>query len=174
MVNVNILVFSDSHSGMSFMRYCMDTLRPDHVIHLGDHYEDGEALSREYPQARFHQVMGNCDAYRWDLSAPKVMHYDIGGVRFYMTHGHLHGVKSDDSSLISAARKTGAAIALYGHTHIPRCDRLTDGLWVMNPGSCRSYGGSVGLVCLEDKKVSSCRILQQEDMVLTRSQAEKE
>ena len=47
---MKILVLSDSHSAISFMRQCMDSVRPDAVIHLGDHYDDGEVLAEEYPQ----------------------------------------------------------------------------------------------------------------------------
>ena len=36
-----ILVLSDSHSGNSFMRWCVDTVKPDAIVHLGDYYEDG-------------------------------------------------------------------------------------------------------------------------------------
>ena len=170
---VKLLVFSDSHSALRFMRLCMDSIKPDQVIHLGDHYEDGTVLRQEYPQVLCHQVPGNCDAYRMDLSVPSVLQYDIGGVRFYMTHGHLHGVKSGNARLVSAAREAGAGIVLYGHTHEAECYQLPEGLWVMNPGSCRSSGGSVGLVHIVDNKISSCRILRQEDLALIQAQTEK-
>ena len=38
---MTILVFSDSHSSLSFMRRCVDSVKPDALIHLGDYYEDG-------------------------------------------------------------------------------------------------------------------------------------
>lgn len=44
-----ILVLSDSHAGRSFMRLAVKAVKPDAVIHLGDFYEDGEALAQEYP-----------------------------------------------------------------------------------------------------------------------------
>ena len=81
-----------------------------------------------------------------------------------MTHGHLQSVKSGDFRLVSQAHEYEAKIALYGHTHSPVCYQTEKGMWVMNPGSCRSYGGSVGLICIENKEISSCRILRQEDM----------
>lgn len=42
---MKILVFSDSHAARSFMRLCMERIKPDAFIHLGDYYEDGEAIA---------------------------------------------------------------------------------------------------------------------------------
>ena len=161
---MKILVLSDSHSGMSFMRYSIDRIKPDHIVHLGDHYDDAKAIAEQYPHIRVHQVPGNCDQFCRDPWAVETLNYDIGGVRFYMSHGHLHGVKSGNFRFVDAAAEAGAAVALYGHTHEAECFRTLEGLWVMNPGSCRSYGGSVGLICIENKEISSCRILRQEDI----------
>ena len=46
---MKILVFSDSHSSFSFMRRCIETVQPDAMIHLGDHYSDGQTMAEEYP-----------------------------------------------------------------------------------------------------------------------------
>ena len=53
---MKILVLSDSHSGLSFMRLCVDTVRPDYIIHLGDYMDDGAAIAEEYPHVRVYQV----------------------------------------------------------------------------------------------------------------------
>ena len=63
-MNMTLLVLSDSHSSLSFMRLCIDTIKPAVVIHLGDHYDDGLAMAEEYPHIRIYQVPGNCDKYR--------------------------------------------------------------------------------------------------------------
>ena len=47
---------------------------------------------------------------------------------------------------------------------IADCHREADGLWVLNPGSCNYYGGSVGLVEVEDGEIRSCRILEEHDL----------
>ena len=39
---MRVLVLSDSHSSYHFMRRTIDELQPDAVIHLGDHYSDGQ------------------------------------------------------------------------------------------------------------------------------------
>lgn len=159
---MKILVLSDSHAALSFMRRCIDQTRPDHVIHLGDHYDDGQAMADAYSHIRFHLVPGNCDRFRCPPGLPDVLCYDVGGVRIFMTHGHLHGVKSSDCRLVAAARDYGASVALYGHTHSPVCFRTEDGMWVMNPGTCGSFGGSAGLIEIDPEKNISCRILRQE------------
>lgn len=161
---MKILVLSDSHASLSFMRLCIQTIKPNHVIHLGDHYDDGQAMAEENPRILFHQVTGNCDRYRCCTGAPDVMCYPIDGVNFFMTHGHKHFVKSGIYGLVADARKHNAHIALYGHTHRADCHREEDGLWVMNPGTCGSYGGSVGLIETENKKISACRILTQTEI----------
>ena len=50
---MKVLVLSDSHAALSFMRLCIDKVKPQHVIHLGDHYDDGKAMAEEYPQIPF-------------------------------------------------------------------------------------------------------------------------
>jgi putative phosphoesterase len=161
---MKILVLSDSHAGLSFMRYCISKVKPDHVVHLGDHFDDGTAMAEEYSHIRFHQVPGNCDRYRCDPWQVDILCYEIGNVRFYMTHGHKHGVKSGLGHLLLDARKSGAQAVLFGHTHEAYCQQESDGLWVLNPGSCRGYSGSAGVVEVQQGKISSCRIVQQEDM----------
>lgn len=88
----------------------------------------------------------------------------IGGVPFYLTHGHLHHVKTGRRDLLLAAREAGVQAVLYGHTHIPMCGREPDGLWVLNPGTCAGPGGTVGLIRLENGRVEDMRILRDSDL----------
>lgn len=161
---MKILVMSDSHSSLRFMRRCLEKLCPDQVIHLGDHYDDAEALAEEYSHIRFHQVPGNCDRYRVHPGVHNVLCYSMGGVMVFMTHGHLHQVKQDTDRLLVDARVNGAQLVLYGHTHRAECYQCDDGLWVMNPGSCGSDAGSVGLVEIQNEKISACHILRQAEV----------
>lgn len=161
---MKILVLSDSHAGRSFMRLAVQSVKPDEIVHLGDYYDDGEVIAQENPGIRVHQVPGNCDRFRCDPHLPQFLCYDIGGVRMYMTHGHLHGVKSSRNRLLAEARVMKAAAVLYGHTHAAECYQDEDGMWVMNPGACGSFGGSVGMIETEDGEIRSCRILRQEDL----------
>lgn len=161
---MKILVVSDSHSGLSFMRQWARLLRPDVMIHLGDYYDDGKVLEDEFPSARVIQVPGNCDFYRSILCGPEIIFADLAGVGVYMTHGHLHNVKSGTKQLLAAARTAKADLVLYGHTHRPQCCRTEDGMWIMNPGSCGSSGGSVGLIEIEKSQIVRCTVLRLEDM----------
>ena len=156
---MKILVFSDSHSAISFMRLCMDAVKPDAVIHLGDHFDDGQVIQEEYPHVRMYQVPGNCDMYRTPPFVPEILIERIAGVDLYMTHGHKHRVKTGTGALIRDARLCKCAAVLYGHTHVADCHVEEDGLWVLNPGSSGYNGGSAGLIEIHDKKITACRII---------------
>ena len=161
---MKILVLSDSHSALRFMHECMAAVKPDAVIHLGDHYDDGLALAEEYPAVRFYQVPGNCDRYRCPPGIPEILIPRVLGVNLYMTHGHKHNVKLTQTSLLRDARASRVQAVLYGHTHVADCRREEDGLWVLNPGSCGYGGGSAGLMEVENGKILDCRIIRQEDL----------
>lgn len=161
---MKILVFSDSHSALSFMRRCVDAVKPDVIIHLGDHYDDGEVIREEYPHIPLYQVPGNCDKYRVPPYVPEILIERIFGVDLYMTHGHKHQVKMILGPLLRDARVSRCAAALYGHTHIADCHQEADGLWVLNPGSCGYYGGTAGIMEVKDKKIISCRIISGSDL----------
>ena len=161
---MKILVLSDSHSALSFMRRCIETVKPDAVIHLGDHYDDGVAMKEEFPGVPFYQVPGNCDRYRGMFHQQEILVDRVLGVDLYMTHGHRHNVKMHTGLLLRDARACGVAAVLYGHTHIKDCYREDDGLWVLNPGSCGYYGGTAGLMEVDQGKIVRCRILDETDL----------
>lgn len=161
---MKILVMSDSHSALSFMRLCISKLKPDVLIHLGDYYDDGQAMAEEYSGLRFYQVPGNCDRYRCPPDVPEILLIEADGVRLYLTHGHKHRVKQTIFTLLRDARAARAAAVLYGHTHVPNCYRDQDGLWVLNPGSCGYFGGTVGLIETKNGEIVECRIIRQEDL----------
>ncbi len=161
---MKILVLSDSHSALSFMRRCISSVKPDAVVHLGDHYDDGSAMAEEFPDIRFYQVPGNCDRYRGQYFAAETLVEWVGGVKLFMTHGHKHGVKSGIWSLVRDAQAANAQAVLFGHTHEAYCEKTEQGMWVVNPGSCGSFGGSAALIVVADKKISDCRIIRQSDM----------
>ena len=161
---MKILVLSDSHSALSFMRRCISAVKPDAVVHLGDHYDDGCAMAEEFPGSRFYQVPGNCDRYRYDLMAAETLVDWVCGVKLFMTHGHIQRVKTGLGALLADARKTGVQAVLFGHTHEAYCQREEDGLWVINPGSCGYYGGSAALIEAENGEITACHILRQADL----------
>lgn len=162
---MKILVLSDSHASLSFMRRCVDTVAPDVIVHLGDHFDDGLTIHEEYPHIRIYQVPGNCDRYRCPPNQPEILIENVFGIKLYMTHGHLHKVKLTLSQLLRDARASGADAVLYGHTHEPACSLEEDGLWVLNPGSCGYYGGSAGLIRADNGKIVDCRLLRERELL---------
>ena len=161
---MKILVLSDSHSAMGFMRSCVEAVKPQAIVHLGDHYDDGETLKALYPQVALHQVPGNCDRYRCPPGVHDWLCYDVCGVRLFMTHGHKYAVKIGTAMMLAEARAMDAQAALYGHTHVAECYREETGMWVLNPGSSGYGGGSAGLLEVENGKILSCRILTGDDL----------
>lgn len=158
---MKILVLSDSHSSLRFMRKCVERMKPDAIVHLGDYYDDGQALAELFPHIPVHQVVGNCDAGRAPLHAREMLCYPIGGVMMYMCHGHREDVKRQGTDVLALrARQLGASIALYGHTHIVDC-RQEDGLWIFNPGAASH---SAGMIKTDGKTLTACYILTEADL----------
>lgn len=162
---MTILVLSDSHSTLRFMRLCAQTIKPDAIIHLGDYFDDGAVLAEELPGTPLYQVPGNCDRYRCPPGQPETLIDRIFGVNIYLTHGHRHQVKMGIGALLRDARAAKVDVVLYGHTHIPDCHREEDWLWVMNPGSCGYFGGTAGVIDIKDGRIVSCRILKEADFI---------
>ena len=135
---MKILVLSDSHRSVGAMYDAAMIEQPDAIIHLGDYVSDAEELSYALDTIDFYEVRGNCD---FASCAPERMFTEIDGVRCFLTHGHLFGVKTGLTRLELEARRLGAQATLFGHTHRAFCEEH-DGLWIMNPGAARDgcYG----------------------------------
>lgn len=126
------------------MYAAIDRHQPYQVIHLGDMMYDAEEVAERYPQLPFCMVPGNCDG--WGTAVPVKKNITLEGKSILLSHGHRWGVKSGYDMAISDARAVGADILLFGHTHVPYCQRLEDGLWVMNPGPARSSYGLIEII----------------------------
>lgn len=123
--------------------------KPDGVIHLGDSSRDAETLLEEFPGLRLWTVRGNCDLH---ASAPERQTPQIGGLRFFLTHGHTYHVKYGTAALFNAASCAGTDVLLYGHTHRQE-GRSFCGMTVINPGSI-GYGCAYAVLELEN---GTCR-----------------
>ena len=145
---MKILVFSDSHRSLSGMVQAIQEEKPDQVIHLGDLIDDAEELSWRFSRLPVCMVPGNCDG--WSTALP-IKRITLQKKNILLSHGHLWNVKSTYNVAIGEARKAGANILLFGHTHRPYCQQLEDGLWVMNPGASRS---SYGTILLEGDQIT--------------------
>lgn len=120
--------------------------QPDVIMHLGDHVSDAQELSYALDTIDFYEVKGNCD---FCAQAPENIVTELAGVRLFLTHGHLYGVKSGLLRLRMESERVGAQVTLFGHTHRAFCEE-EDGRWLMNPGAAGT--GSYGIVELSGGK----------------------
>ncbi len=128
---MKIIIISDTHGADRFIDYVIDQEKPfDHLIHLGD-MEGAEDYIEAVAGCPVDMVRGNCDYYS-DLPGEDLI--ELGEHKAFITHGHYYNVGMDEDGLIEAARKRGADIAMYGHTHIPTVTKYKE-ITVMNPGS---------------------------------------
>ena len=126
-----LAVFSDTHGSTAGMAAAVRRVRPDILVHLGDHIRDTAVLEREFPDLPLHAVPGNCD---FAAREPDPDIFFAGPVKVFATHGHRYSVKLGLDGLLNAAHFSGAGLVLYGHTHIARIDYY-GGMTVVNPGT---------------------------------------
>ena len=151
---MKLLVLSDTHRSLGFACEAIEKERPDAVAHLGDHLSDAEDLSFAYPEPDFYYVPGNCD---YEPVVRPSMTIELAGVRIFLTHGHLFGVKSGTKALLSMAKDCGAQLALYGHTHIASLEEA-GGVTLLNPGTAGRLGRSSYAVVEIENGGFTCRI----------------
>ena len=147
---MKILVMSDSHGSKEVMLKTTAYESPDLILHLGDFDRDCAVIEWEYPEIPLRSVRGNCDR---SSAGPDEDEFTLDGKRFYMTHGHLFGVKTGKSSIISHAASRDIDVLLFGHTHIPFC-KEQDGIMIINPGSIGMNENTYAILELKDGVVS--------------------
>lgn len=108
----------------------MQMLKPDHLFFTGDFYNDGLKLARRL-NIGWTGVTGNCD---FGSKGRQEQLVTYAGQSFYLIHGHQYGAKRSLVSLFYRGLEVGANVVLFGHTHVPVCERI-DGIWMINPGS---------------------------------------
>ena len=147
---MKLLVMSDSHRNIDRMQYAAEKIKPDAIVHLGDHISDAQKLNQQLPDKVFYMVKGNCD---FQANGKNELFLTLEGVKIFLTHGHTYGVKTGLAALIERARQLDADIALYGHTHRPNV-RHERGLWLMCPGQMERHdsrhAASYGIVTIEN------------------------
>lgn len=129
---MKVLIVSDTHGREQNLAEALEQTGPiDQLIHLGD-VEDGAEHIRELAgDAPAAIIAGNNDFF-CDLPNERI--FTLGGHRIFMTHGHGYFVHSGTLYLKREARKKGADIVMFGHTHKPYMEEDNE-LLVLNPGS---------------------------------------
>jgi putative phosphoesterase len=143
---VKLLVISDSHGNKNAILNAVAHENPDLILHLGDHDKDCSAVEREFPEVPLRSVRGNCDRFSSGLEIDEFM---LDGMRFFMTHGHLYGVKTGFSSIIDSASVRSADVLLFGHTHIPHFSYM-EKIAIINPGSISTGGKTYAVLDLKN------------------------
>lgn len=147
-----ILVFSDSHGQTEKMISQVENLiGVDYIIHLGDFAKDARGMELYFPDIKHIYVRGNCDFCDPESDEKTI---EIDGFSFFLTHGHIYSVKTTMQRLIKHAENNNFDCVLFGHTHIPYCEKIGKTLY-LNPGSARE---SAGVIEIENGKISGCNI----------------
>ena len=148
-----ILVMSDSHGSKNNMLNAVAKESPEYILHLGDNERDCAVIETMYPDIPLRKVRGNCDRGYPGLDIDEFV---LCEKRFFMTHGHIHGVKTGSVSIKQAALARNTDILLFGHTHIPYYT-VFENLTIINPGSIGS--GTKSYAVLEIKNgVIECEL----------------
>ena len=143
------LVISDTDNSIGNAVDLIEKLKPDYCIHLGDMIRDCEELEIIFPRQKFIFVKGNNDWMK-NSAFPEDRFFELDGKKFFLCHGHRFHVKSGVEYLKSHAKKLGADIVLFGHTHSRHIEWDEDML-IMNPGSTSGYG----IISIDNGKVQA-------------------
>ena len=129
---MKVLIVSDTHGREQNLAEALEQTGPiDQLIHLGAVEGGAEHIRELAGDAPAAIIAGNNDFF-CDLPNERI--FTIGGHRIFMTHGHGYFVHSGTLYLKREARKKGADIVMFGHTHKPYMEEDNE-LLVLNPGS---------------------------------------
>lgn len=148
---MKILIYSDSHGDVGSIIEIYEKEKPDMIISAGDCAEDFRefALCYKDHQIPSHVVKGNCDHFQKNFSDEET--FEIEGIRFLLTHGHLYGVKNSLEALRDRAKELDIHVVIYGHTH-RYLDIEIDNCRFFNPGALKA--GEYAVLEIENKKLS--------------------
>lgn len=126
-----VLIVSDSHGLTKELR----VIRERHLneVDLMIHCGDSELSPDDQAISGYLTVMGNCD---FGGGYPLETISEVGGRKFFITHGHRYSVKSTLMNLKYKAQEVNANIACFGHSHVLGAE-VIDGVLFLNPGSIR-------------------------------------
>ncbi|HYY10549.1 MAG TPA: YfcE family phosphodiesterase [Kineosporiaceae bacterium] len=109
----------------------------DVVVHAGDWVTPrllDELERRVAGRARLVGVHGNNDGAELRRRLPEVAHAEMGGVRLAVVH-ETGPAPRREQRCDADPRFAGAAVLVFGHSHIPWDTTTPAGLRLLNPGS---------------------------------------
>ncbi len=153
---MKLAAISDTHGNKNILKqFCEKFKTTDVIIHLGDGYSDYCHVKNDYPNLVF--VTGNND---FSSDQPLLRFFELEGVKILAVHGNGYGVKRNLERLKNLAKKKGADIVLFGHTHVSHIS-FEEGIYLCNPGAA-CYGGfaEAFAVYIEkiDDKIKCCLV----------------
>lgn len=129
---MRIVALSDSHGNTgALMKAVRQQPQADCFIFLGDGLDDIRYVMKEFPKKTYYAVSGNCD---FTSPEPCETELELCGRKLFFTHGNRYFVKGGLTRIEEEAKRRGADILLFGHTHKAMCEYV-NGLYVINPGS---------------------------------------
>lgn len=127
---MRIAVVGDTHARIEKIKRELERLKPQYLLFTGDYLADAKRLSHHLA-LDFCGVAGNCDP---NSSSGLEQVLELEGKRLYLVHGHQYGVKRSLNALCFRGQELEVDAVIFGHTHIPYCERVND-MWLINPGS---------------------------------------
>ena len=150
---MRIVVMSDSHGRADRVKQVIEQQpQAELFIFLGDGLRDFRQAMRGVPKEGW-CVCGNCD-FVSDVEYNLISY--VRDVKFFCTHGHQWGVKAGLDELALEAKKKGASVVLFGHTHEAFYE-YRDWIHFLNPGSLGSPRGPLyptyGVIDIQGKSL---------------------
>ena len=148
---MKLAILSDTH-GLLRPQVTEHLKGVDGILHAGD-INRPEIVAKLKEYAPLFVVRGNNDK-EWAEAIPRELTFSLEGVTFYMIHN-----KKEIGEL-----PQGVNVVVFGHSHKYAREEKNGVLW-LNPGSCGSYGGSAGMLLIEENKIQGCWLLYPEDLL---------
>lgn len=135
---MKILAISDVHGCFERLYRIIKMENPEIILFSGDGYEDVVDMQYAFPEIKFVCARGNCD-YNSSFNDEEII--EILDKKFFITHGHIYGVKRNYFQIEMRAKELDANVVVFGHTHSPYLKNKEETIY-FNPGAvlCGSYG----------------------------------
>ncbi len=166
---MHIIVISDTHDNLAMIDRSSSLifkLDPEMIIHLGDYVSPFTLRKILDLGIKFLGVFGNNDGdkllLKFTLGGRGELHeppyeLSIDGLKFLLIHGF--GSRELTNKLVNSIASGGEYdLLLYGHTHIPRLEKVGNTV-ILNPGTLSGYLSELPTLAYIDTRELIPRIL---------------